>query len=368
MERIRQLYLLGQSIWYDDLDRALVRSGRLAELAQAGGVYGVTTNPSIFQKALSQSDRYADAIARWQRQGVRSPRALYEHLVVEDVRAACDALRPLYERTHGQDGFVSLEVDPHLAYDADATLAEAQRLWSWVDRPNLLIKIPATAPGLRAIEDAIAAGVPVNVTLLFSVARYRAVVDAYLRGLERRAARGLSLDVPSVASFFVSRIDTKVDAALKPLLARSDARGQQARELLGTIAVANARQAYQAFKAMFATERFARLAAQGARVQRLLWASTSTKNPAYPDTKYVDELIGPNTVNTVPPHTWQAFVDHGTPRLTLEQDPVGDAMRLVLLQDLGIDLDAITQALEEEGVRAFVDAFDRLLAALAAVS
>ncbi|NPA05851.1 MAG: transaldolase [Chloroflexi bacterium] len=366
MKRLRQLVLLGQSIWYDYIDRPLLNSGRLAALVQAGVVQGVTSNPAIFHKALQQGDVYAEAIAYWRAQGVRDPVALYEHVVVQDIQDACDVLRPLYERTHGFDGFVSLEVNPHLAYDPEATVAEARRLWEWVGRPNLLIKIPATEPGLEAIATAIAEGIPVNATLIFSVPRYRAVADAYLRGLEQRLERGLSLDVPSVASFFVSRLDTKVDRLLQTRIDAGGAEAEEARSLLGRIAISNARQAYQAFKAIFASERFARLAAAGARVQRLLWASTSTKNPAYPDTKYVDALIGPNTINTMPPHTWEAFADHGTPRLTLEEDPIGDAMRLVALPELGIDLDEITRELEEEGVHAFVRAFDSLVATLAA--
>ena len=365
MQRIRQLYLLGQSLWYDYIDRSLLFSGRLADLVAAGVVHGVTSNPAIFRRAMSESAAYADERAQLAARGL-DPEAIYEHLAVADIQAACDVLLPLYERTHGQDGFVSLEVSPHLAYDASGTVAAAQRLWDWVARPNLMIKIPGTAAGLEAITEALARGISVNVTLLFSIARYRQVVEAYLRALERRAAQGLEVhSVASVASFFVSRVDTKVDQALEALIAAGGPRAQAARELRGTIAIANARQAYQVFKDMFSGPRFAALAARGARVQRPLWASTSTKNPAYPDTLYVDALIGPRTVNTVPPQTWDAFADHGTPRLTIEADIEGDAARLRRLAELGIDLDAITATLEEEGVRAFVEAYDALLQALA---
>ena len=364
MRRIRQLYLLGQSLWYDYINRTLLLSGRLADLAAAGVVHGVTSNPAIFRQAMSQGAAYADDRALFAAQGLDTE-AIYEHLAVADIRAACDVLLPLYERTHGRDGFVSLEVNPHLAHDPQATVAEARRLWDWVDRPNLMIKIPGTQAGLQAITEALADGISVNVTLLFSVARYRQVMDAYLTALERRAAQGLPLDtVASVASFFVSRVDTKVDAALAEIMARGGPQAEVARRLQGTIAIANARQAYQAFKEVFSGPRFAALAARGARVQRPLWASTSTKNPAYPDTLYVDALIGPQTVNTVPPKTWDAFADHGTPRLTIEADIEGDAARLTQLAELGIDLDAITAALEEEGIRAFVEAYDALLAAL----
>ncbi len=365
MRRIRQLYLLGQSLWYDYIDRDLLLSGRLAEMVDAGVVHGVTSNPAIFRRAMTQSAAYADERALLARQGL-SPEAVYEHLAVADIRAACDVLLPLYKRTHGRDGFVSLEVSPHLAHDPQATVQAARRLWKWVDRPNLMIKIPGTQAGLQAIEEALVAGISVNVTLLFSVARYRQVMEVYLRALERRVAQGLPIDhIASVASFFVSRVDTKVDAALEAVAAADGSQAERARALQGTIAIANARQAYQAFKAVFSGERFAALATRGAQVQRPLWASTSTKNPAYPDTLYVDALVGPQTVNTVPPQTWQAFADHGTPRLTVEEDVEGDAARLQALAGLGIDLDAITARLEAEGVQAFVEAYDALLAALA---
>ncbi len=364
MYRIRQLYLLGQSLWYDYIDRPLLQSGRLTALVAAGVVHGVTSNPAIFRRAMSRGAAYAEDRARLQAQGLTAE-AVYEHLAVADIQAACDVLYPLYERTHGQDGFVSLEVSPHLAYDPAATLEAARRLWQWVQRPNLMIKIPGTEAGLPAIQQALAEGISVNVTLLFSVQRYRQVMEAYLSALEQRRAQGLALDtVASVASFFVSRVDTKVDRALERLIAQGGPQAERARGLLGTIAVANARQAYQAFKEVFAGERFAALAAHGARVQRPLWASTSTKNPAYPDTLYVDQLIGPQTVNTVPPQTWEAFADHGTPRLTLEADVEGDAARLAELAALGIDLAAITAQLEAEGVQAFVQAYDALVAAL----
>ncbi len=356
--RLRALHLLGQSVWLDYIRRDELHNGALARQIEAGQVRGVTSNPAIFQKAIAGSTVYRPAIESLARQGLGAE-AIFEHLAVEDIQAACDLFLPLYERTHGGDGFVSLEVSPALARDAQATVQAALRLWRWVARPNLMIKIPGTVEGLPAIVEALAAGVNVNVTLLFSVDRYRAVMDAYLTALERRLEAGQPLDaVASVASFFVSRVDTLVDRRLE------DIGSPQALALRGRIAVANAKMAYQAFKEVFASERFARLAASGARVQRPLWASTSTKNPAYSDIKYVAELIGPNTVNTIPPHTLEAFADHGVPRLTLETGLEEAEEALEALPGLGIDLDEVTDALEEAGVEAFIHAYHQLLEAV----
>ncbi len=356
--RLRALTLLGQSVWLDYIRRDEVQNGTLARQIEAGWVRGVTSNPAIFQKAITGAEIYRPAIAALARQGLEAE-AIFEHLAVEDIRAACDLFLPLYERTQGRDGFVSLEVSPTLAHDAQATVEAALRLWRWVDRPNLMIKIPGTVEGLPAILEALAAGVNVNVTLLFSVERYRQVMDAYLTALERRLEAGQPLDrVASVASFFVSRVDTLVDRQLEALGT------PQALALRGKIAVANAKMAYQAFKEVFAGERFARLAAHGARVQRPLWASTSTKNPAYSDIKYVAELIGPNTVNTIPPHTLAAFADHGEPRLTLEEGLDEAAEALATLPQLGIDLNEVTATLEEAGVEAFVQAYRAVLQAV----
>ena len=357
--RLRALNLLGQSIWLDYIRRDEMQNGALAQQIAVGRVRGVTSNPSIFQKAITQSEVYRPAIVALAKKEL-SAEAIFEHLAVEDIQAACDLFRPLYDRTHGQDGFVSLEVNPDLAYDAEATVSAARRLWEWVDRPNLMIKIPGTQEGLPAIVETLAAGINVNVTLLFSVERYRAVMDAYLTALERRLEAGQPLDtVASVASFFVSRVDTAVDRRLEEIGT------PEALALRGTIAVANAKMAYQAFKEVFSGERFARLAAHGARVQRPLWASTSTKNPAYSDIKYVQELIGPHTVNTVPPHTLAAFADHGEPRLTLENGLEAAQSNLETLAEVGVDLNEITTALEEAGVAAFVHAYRQVVEAIA---
>ncbi len=356
---IHALYALGQSLWYDNIHRALLRNGELEAMIARGDIYGVTSNPSIFRAAIVDSDAYTADIARLAADGLDAEQ-IYEHLAVEDIRAACDLFRPLYERTQGGDGYVSLEVSPYLAHDTEATLSEAKRLWALVDRPNLMIKIPGTLKGLPAITEAIAAGVNVNVTLLFSVRRYRQVMDAYMRGLEKRRQAGLPLDeVASVASFFVSRVDTLVDRLLAE-------KGERGAALQGRIAVANTKMAYQAFKQVFATERWQALEQAGARVQRPLWASTSTKNPAYSDVKYVEELIGPQTVNTVPPHTLDAFRDHGQVALTVEADLEAAKQALSDLSALGISMDAVTQQLEEEGVQKFADAFTALLDAVEA--
>ena len=352
---IKQLVSLGQSIWYDNIERRLLKNGELAAMVEQGDIQGLTSNPAIFNNAIAKSDDY-DADLLPLAEAGKTSLEIFEALAVDDIRAAADLLRPLYDATNGDDGYVSLEVNPTLAYKTEETLSEAKRLWAWVDRPNLMIKIPATEAGLPAIRQAIAAGLNVNVTLIFSIERYEAVMDAYLSGLEDRAAQGLPIDgIASVASFFVSRIDVNIDKQLEALGT------ERASALLGKTAIANARLAYQAFKAIFGSGRFAALEAQGARVQRPLWASTGTKNPAYPDTLYVDELIGPNTVNTMPPATLDAFRDHGQAALTIESGV--DVARHVFaeLEELGISLAEITQGLEDAGVKSFADAFESLL-------
>lgn len=352
---ITQLVKLGQSIWYDNIERRLLQNGELAAMIERGDIRGLTSNPAIFNNAIANSTDYDADLLPLAKAG-KSPLEVFEALAVDDIRAAADLMRPLYNETNGSDGYVSLEVNPTLAHDTEATLSEAKRLWAWVDRPNLMIKIPATVAGLPAIRQAIAAGINVNVTLIFSIERYQAVMEAYLAGLEDRQAQGLPLDkIASVASFFVSRIDVMVDRRLEAL--GSD----RALALLGKTAIANARLAYQAFKAAFGSDRFARLKAEGARVQRPLWASTGTKNPAYPDTLYVDELIGPDTVNTMPPATLDAFRDHGRPALTIEADLAGASHVMAELGALGISLDEVTRTLEVDGVKAFADAFASLL-------
>lgn len=366
MNTAQHLHALGQSLWYDNIQRSLLTNGELAGMLARGEIRGVTSNPTIFMNAVTRSADYDAGLADLAEAG-GSAEDIFWQLAVEDIQAAADLFRPLYDASDAGDGYVSLEVSPYLAHDTAGTLAEAQRLWRRVNRPNLMIKIPATKAGLPAIADAIAAGLNVNVTLIFSRARYAEVMDAYLRGLEQRVAQGLPVDrIASVASFFVSRVDSKVDAKLQALAGQGGATAALAASQLGKAAVANARLAYADFKAVVASERFRRLAAHGARAQRPLWASTGTKNAAYRDVLYVEELIGPHTVNTVPPATLAAFLDHGRVRLTVEDDLAGAAQTLADLERLGIPMEQVTRELEEEGVRAFADAFTSLLDAVEA--
>lgn len=361
--RLRHLEALGQSLWLDHIERALLVNGGLERLIGDDGISGVTSNPAIFEKAIAQHAEYDAAIMQLARNGLDAP-AIYETLAIEDVRRAADLLRDVYETSFGReccgrDGYVSLEVSPHLAYDTAATAAEARRLWSLVGRPNLMIKVPATRAGLPAIRQLIAEGINVNVTLLFGVARYREVAESHLAGLEDRLANGGALDhVASVASFFLSRIDTLVDGFLD-----RDNRAQ-ARELRGRTAIACARLAYQEYLELAHSTRWQALAAHGAHPQRLLWASTSTKDPAYDDVMYVDALIGPDTVNTLPPETVTAYRDHGHPELRLEQEL--DAARELpgQLAALGLELDMVGDELERQGVQKFIEPYERLLATL----
>jgi transaldolase len=354
---LHRLSALGQSVWIDYLSRDLLRSGSLARAIEEDAVVGVTSNPTIFQKALSAGDAYdeqlQDALSR-----TSDAKELFIELAARDVGDACDLLRPVWERTAGGDGYVSIEVDPRLAYDTEATTAEAKRLHALIDRPNLLVKIPATRPGLPAIEDMVAKGKSINVTLIFSLERYAAVVESYLRGLERLvAAGGDPARVSSVASFFVSRVDTETDRRLAEL-------GRE--DLAGRLAVANARLAYRHWQQAFAGERWEYLAGKGARPQRCLWASTSTKNPAYRDVLYVEELIGPDTVNTMPPETVRAFADHGEVRGDTVLDDLHGAERLLEeLDRAGVDYGDVVAVLEAEGVRKFADSFTALLDGIA---
>ncbi len=356
----------GQSIWMDYIKRSLMTSGKLTQLVK-DGIVGMTSNPTIFAKAIGDTEEYDDAIAGLLDLDVM---AIYETLAISDIRAAADVLRPVYDRTDGEDGYVSLEVSPLLAYDTDKTLSEAKRLFKAVDRPNVMIKIPGTPQGLPAIEDAIAAGINVNVTLLFSVSNYIEVAQRYVRGLERRLEAGDDIShVASVASFFLSRIDTVVDNILENNIRAGRLRGgferaQANRELIGKAAIASAKLAYWHFKDIFEGERFARLADSGARVQRPLWASTSTKNPNFPDTYYVDALIGPHTVNTLPPQTVEAFEDHGTaaPTLEVDMDQARDVM--AQLAEVGVRMDKVVQQLQGDGVESFANDFRRLIEAV----
>jgi transaldolase/glucose-6-phosphate isomerase len=357
---------LGQSIWMDYIKRSLIESGELESLV-AGGIVGMTSNPTIFAKAIADSEEYDAAIAELLELDVIG---IYEALAIADIRAAADVLRPVYERTGGEDGYVSLEVSPLLAYDTRQTLADARRLFALVDRPNVMIKIPGTPQGLPAIEEAIVAGINVNVTLLFSVDNYGEVAERYVRGLERRLEAGEDISrVASVASFFLSRIDSVVDNILESNIRTGRMRGgfesaQVNRKLIGQAAIASARLAYARFREIFESERFARLSAHGARVQRPLWASTSTKNPNFPDTYYVDTLIGPHTVNTLPPPTIDAFRDHGTVALTLEQDVEAARAVMARLAEVGVSMDRVVQQLQGDGVEAFANDFRRLLEAV----
>ncbi len=351
--RLHQVSELGQSVWIDFLSRHLLRSGELAGMMEDDAVVGVTSNPTIFQKAIAEGDLYDEQL----REVLAEEDDLKEvflRLAVQDVQNACDLMRRVWDGGGGKDGYVSIEVDPNLAYDTEASIAEAQRLHELVDRPNCFVKIPGTEPGLAAIEEMIARGRNINVTLIFSLRRYSEVVEAYLRGLERLVESGGDPSrVASVASFFVSRVDTEADRRLDEVGAPE--------ELKGKLAVANAKLAYQRYKELFAGERWEALEAKGATAQRCLWASTSTKNPDYSDVLYVDELIGPKTVNTMPEETIQAFQDHGQVALTLERD-LDEAQRVFdRVAEAGVDYDDVVAVLEREGVDKFADSFGELL-------
>ncbi|MGH3022947.1 MAG: transaldolase [Gaiellaceae bacterium] len=358
--RLHQLSELGQSVWIDVLSRDMLRSGELERLSKEDAVVGVTSNPTIFQKALAVGVAYDEQLKEELREE-RDPKELFIRLAGRDVGEACDLLRRVWDGGDGLRGYVSIEVDPTLAYDTEATIAEAARLHELIDRPNLYVKIPATAAGLPAIEEMIARGKSINVTLIFSLERYAEVAEAYIRGLERLVEAGSDpSSIGSVASFFVSRVDTEADRRLDELGGRDD--------LKGKLAVANAKLAYQRFKEIFAGERWERLAAAGATPQWCLWASTSTKNPAYRDVMYVEELIGPNTVDTMPVETVKAFQDHGKVALTLEAG-IEDAERLFeRLAEAGVDYDDVTDTLEREGVEKFSDSFAELIEGIRAKS
>lgn len=355
---------LGQSVWYDNISRDLLRSGALEKL-RLRGIRGVTSNPTIFEKAIAEGAAYDPAVSEAARRGLDA-RAIYEELAIEDIRAACDVLRPVYDASNGADGYVSLEVSPELAFDAKGTLADAKRLHARIGKDNVMIKIPGTKEGAPAIRAAIAEGLAINVTLLFSVTAHGAVIDAYLSGLEDRVRAGHPVDrIASVASFFVSRVDTKVDKLLEEKAAKaSPADAERLRSLLGKAAIANARLAYRLFLDRFGSPRFAALRAKGARVQRPLWASTSTKNPKYRDVVYCEELIGPDTVNTMPPATVDAFEDHGVAKRTLPEDVSASKKVVSDLAAAGIDLEQVCAELVDEGVRSFAKSFEQLLAAV----
>lgn len=361
-----ELTRLGQSVWLDYIRRGILDNGELARMIREDAVRGVTSNPAIFEQAIGRSADY-DAVLGELAAAGDSALEVYERLAIEDIQRAADLFREIYESSQGTDGFVSLEVSPELAHDTNGSLEEARRLWKAVDRPNVMIKIPGTEEGLPAIEDALAEGINVNVTLLFSLEGYERVMEAYLRALERRVERKLPLaGIASVASFFISRVDTAIDALLEERIeeVRTESEQELIRELLGGAAIANAKLAYRRFQEIFGSERFASLREQGAHVQRPLWASTSTKNPAYRDVLYVEELIGPDTVNTMPLATLQAFGDHGEARRSIDQGLDAAELDLARLHDLGIDLAEVTHQLQVEGVEKFVDPFREMLAVI----
>jgi len=358
---------LGQSIWLDNLSRKLIRTGELKRLIEEDGISGITSNPSIFQKAISGSADYDASLQKQLDRGVKDPKELFWGIAFEDIAEAAEILKPVYLATHGQDGFVSIEVSPDLAYDTDATIKEARRLFSTIGKKNVLVKVPATRQGLPAIEQLTSEGININITLLFSVKRYEEVVEAYLLGLEKRAAKREPIDeITSVASFFVSRVDTLTDKLLEEKFASaSGAEKEKISGLLGKAAVANAQIAYKGYRSLFDTKRFAPLKEKGGRVQRILWGSTGTKNPKYSDVKYVEELIGPNSVNTLPETTIKAFKEHGRAKITI-YDGLEEAERVFPnLHSLGIEIDQITDQLEKEGVKLFADSFDALLKEIA---
>lgn len=356
--KLHQMAELGQAIWLDYIQRSFIKSGELADYVQKG-LRGLTSNPSIFQKAISESDEYDDQIRKLALEGATA-QEIYEGLVVEDIRMAADVLRSVYDETDGRDGYISLEVNPHLAHDQQGSINEAKRLSAAVDRPNLMIKVPATAEGLLAIQNLIEDGVNINITLMFSISQYELVAEAYLVALQQRTAKIFTVGhIASVASFFVSRVDSKVDDLLDSL------GSPEAQALKGKIGIANAKIAYQRFKEIFSGRRWEYLLDKGAQVQRVLYGSTSTKNPEYSDVMYVENLIGPDTVNTVPPETLEAFMDHGTVALTLERDIDEARDQLDQLEKLGIDLDSVTSELLDEGLEKFSKPYDRLIETIA---
>jgi transaldolase/glucose-6-phosphate isomerase len=368
MSKLKDLGGLGQAVWLDFVDRKFLEAGGLKKLVDQDGLTGVTSNPSIFEKAMGHGDAYDGTLAEFDQ---KTPGAAtidrYEHLAIQDIKAAAETLQPVYERLDTKDGYVSLEVSPYISDDTDATIAEAAKLWAAVDRQNLMIKIPGTEAGGPAIAATIAAGINVNVTLLFALDAYIRVAEAYAMGLEERVKQGQPIDkIASVASFFVSRIDTMIDKEIDRRVGEGDADAEALKAVRGKVAIANAKMAYQWYLEFLKSDRWQALAAKGAQPQRLLWASTGVKDPAYRDTLYIDTLIGPDTVNTMPPATMDAFRDHGTAAVTLT-DNIDEARHVLAEADrLGLDLNGVTGTLVQEGVASFVKAFDDLLGSIAA--
>jgi transaldolase len=364
--KVEALTNQGQSIWQDDITRSMLLTGKLKSTIENVGIRGLTSNPTIFEKAISGGTDY-DAQITELLGGGKSPEQIFEALEVKDLQDALDLFRPLYDATEGRDGFCSIEVFPDAARNQDATREQTRRLWSEVNRPNLMVKIPGTVEGAPVVAEMIAEGININITLLFSLAAYERVAWAYIEGLEKRHAAGQPIDrVASVASFFVSRVDTLVDKKLDEKIASDPGNSQKYEALKGKIAVANAKLAYAKYQEIFGGERFAALKAAGARPQRPLWASTGTKNPAYPDTLYVDTLVGPDTVNTMPGKTMEAFLDHGSTARAVDKDVDGARQLMADLAAAGISIDAVTQQLEDEGIESFIKSFESLLAGVEA--
>lgn len=362
---LKQMGNLGHSIWLDYIRRDLISEGKLERLIAEDGLCGMTSNPAIFKKAIVDSNDYEKDIKALMLLG-KDAKEIYETLSQSDVQSAADVFRPVYDKTYSKDGYVSLEVNPHLAHDTNGTIDEARRLWTALNRPNVYIKVPGTKEGLHAIQQLISEGINVNVTLLFGLPRYREVAEAYIAGIETRSDQGKSVKhVTSVASFFVSRIDAIVDPILEKLMAKEGNAALLAKKAHGQVAIASARVAYQIYKEVFNSERFTKLVDQGAQKQRLLWASTGTKNPDFSDVKYVEALIGADTVDTIPIETLDAYRDHGQPKVRLEADVEKAELILQRLPELGIDLDKVTQQLEQEGVEKFNQPFDKLMETLA---
>jgi len=362
--RVEALLAQGTSVWQDDITRAMLKNGKLAESIRDVGIRGLTSNPTIFQKAISSGQDYDDQIVELLKAG-KAPEAIFEALEIQDIQQACDLFRPIYDSSAGGDGFCSIEVSPDAARNAEATRVQVRRLWASVDRPNLMVKIPGTKEGAPVVEQMLTEGININITLLFSIASYERVALAYISALEKRLEAGQSINrIASVASFFVSRVDTLVDKLLdeKIAAAKDDAEKQKLASLKGKVGVANAKLAYRKFQEIFEGPRFAPLKAAGARVQRPLWASTGTKNPAYSDVLYLDSLIGPDTVNTVPEKTLAAFLDHGVVERTVDKDLAESRGVFSDLAAAGISIDAVTQQLEDEGIQSFIKSFDDLLA------
>ncbi len=363
VNRLKELRQLGQSVWLDYIRRNIIANGNLKRMVQEDGLGGVTSNPAIFEKAIAGSDDYTDMLAQLAKQKL-DPKTVFERLAVRDIQDAADILRPVYDQTQRRDGYVSLEVSPHLAKDTQGTLDEARRLWKDVGRPNVMIKVPATPEGIPAIQQLLTEGLNINITLLFAQEAYVRVAEAFLKGLEDRAAKGGDIGhVGSVASFFISRIDSMIDKMLEERLGKASTTEEKARlnGLMGKVAIANGKQTYQRYLDLFSGPRWEALAKKGAKTQRVLWASTSTKNPKYRDVLYVEELIGKDTVNTMPPATFDAFKDHGRARATLVEDLDGAGRVMQDLAKVGISMTDVTGKLLDEGVRLFSEPFDKLL-------